>query len=299
MPDRSYPDWNDLRPFLALVRAGSFSGAARAMGTRHSTVSRRIDALEQAIGTRLVQRSPSGAALTETGRNLLPFALGAERAIHAFMSAANSTGHTLRLALPTGLAPLLATCISAVLDQTPGLSVEVVSSSNPANLTAGEADLAVRIGPVMEADLLTQTVAQAGWSLFASPDYLAINPPNADPTDLSGHRILGLHANLAGSPPDQWLEDHSAASTTVVLRLAHMTELVATARQGVGLALLPCFLADPLEDLRRLTPDVLVRQRIALVYRRDVARDPRGRKLINGLAKALRQSAPALVGERA
>ncbi len=290
------PDWNDLRPFLALAREGSLAGAARAMGTRHSTVSRRIDALELALGTRLVHRASGGAALTGAGERLLPLAVTAERAMQAFTAAARNDARPLRLALPSGFAPLLTAALADLQGRVPGMAVEVISSSRPADLTGGEADIAVRIGPVADPGLITRTVGRAGWSLYASPAYLAEHPVNADPADLTGHRVIGFHAGLAGSPPDRWLAEHGTGAE-IVLRLAQMTDLVDTARQGLGAALLPCVLADAALGLQRLTPRVLVSQPVALVCRRDVAEDTSGRRLITRIIRALKQAEQVLQGE--
>jgi DNA-binding transcriptional LysR family regulator len=292
IPPRVAPDWNDLRPFLALVRAGSLAGAARALGTRHSTISRRIDALERALGARLVQRTPTGAVLTEAGLKLVPLAQTAERAMDAFAAAAQGVAKVWRLSLPTGLAPLVGPDLAALRAQRPDLAVDLHSSSEPVDLVGGGGDIALRIGPVDTAALVMRKVGEAGWSLYASPGYLAAHPFDGG---LAGHDLVGLHADLAGTPADLWLAAHGAEGR-VVLRLAQMTDLVATVHTGLGLGLLPCILADAAEGLVRLTPAVLVRQPVLLVFRRDVADDPRGREVIRCLTAALRRAATALRG---
>jgi molybdate transport repressor ModE-like protein len=293
MPMRAAPDWNDLRPFLALARTGSLAGAARALGTRHSTVSRRIDALEQALGTRLVRRTPSGAALTEAGARLVPLAQTAERALEEFTAAAKGAPRVWRLSLPTGLAPLVGPDLAALRARWPDLAVDLHSSSQSADIAGGAADIALRIRAVEEAALVVRKVGEAGWSLYASPDYLSAHPFAAG---LAGHSLIGFHADLSETPADRWLEEHGSEGR-VVLRLAQMTDLVATAHAGVGIALLPCVLSDRTEGLVRLTPEVLVRQPVSLVFRRDVADDPRGRALIRCIAAAIRRAGPALTGE--
>ncbi len=293
MSVRATPDWNDLRPFLALARAGSLAGAARALGTRHSTVSRRIDALEQALGTRLVQRTPAGAALTEAGQRLVPLAQTAERAIAEFAAAASGAARIWRLSLPTGLAALVGPDLAALRARKPDLAVELHSSSKAADLAGGEADIALRLRPVEAGALMVRKVGEAGWSLYASPAYLAAHPFQGV---LAGHSLIGFHADLAQTPADRWLTEHGAEGR-VVLRLAQMTDLVATAREGVGIGLLPCILAGPAGGLVRLLPEVLVRQPALLVFRRDVADDPRARDLIRCLVASLRRAGAALAGE--
>ncbi|NJM83926.1 MAG: LysR family transcriptional regulator, partial [Tabrizicola sp.] len=198
--------------------------------------------------------------------------------------------------VPTGFAPLLAKALARLQDRVPGLAVEVISGSTPTDLLAGEADLAVRTGPPGQDDLLMRRVAEAGWSLYASPAYLADAP--AWPGDPAGHRVIGFHADLAGSAAAHWLTAH-LGEARVVLRLSAMTEMLATAREGVGLALLPCVLGDAEPGLNRLAPGVVVRQPVALVCRKDVAGTPEGRAVIGVLSRALKAARPALSGGEA
>jgi DNA-binding transcriptional LysR family regulator len=297
MAGRATPDWNDLRPFLALARAGSLAGAARELGTQHSTISRRIDALELALGARLVQRGAKGAVLTEAGRRLVPFAEKAARAMAAFEAAASAAPRVWRVSLPTGIASLVGAEIAALRKRWPDLAVEVQSSSQAADISGGAADIALRMRAVDEPDLMVRKLGEAGWSLYASPGYLAEHPFAVDLAgpSLAGHSLIGFHADLAETPADQWLSAHGEAGT-VVLRLGQMTDLVATARSGIGLALLPCVLADAVEGLVRLVPEVLVRQPVFLVCRRDVAGDPGARPVIRCLAAAIERARPVLEG---
>src|SRR5690242_14327784 len=76
-------DWNDLRYFLAVCRAGTLAGAARGLGVRHSTVARRVEALEAALGVSLFKRAPDGFLLTDAAGAIMPFAEEAEGAIAA------------------------------------------------------------------------------------------------------------------------------------------------------------------------------------------------------------------------
>ena len=77
------PDWNDLRYFLAVCRAGTLVGAGRSLQVKHSTVGRRIEALEAALGVSLFTRSPDGFVLTDAGNEIMPLAEEAERAVTA------------------------------------------------------------------------------------------------------------------------------------------------------------------------------------------------------------------------
>ena len=109
----SGPDWNDLRFFLAAAREGTLSGAARALGVRHTTISRRLAALEAALGVSLVVRRPQGVEVTPLGQRLLPLGEDLERAIEAMTALARSGTRRVRLALPTGFSPFFADRMAA------------------------------------------------------------------------------------------------------------------------------------------------------------------------------------------
>jgi DNA-binding transcriptional LysR family regulator len=288
------PDWNDLSPFLAVARTGSFAAAARSLGLQHSTVSRRVCALERTLGSRLFHRMPTGTALTETGQRLLPLAVKAEAALAALSAAVTGQTRALRLSVPTGFAPLLAPDLIAFHGSNPHLSVEVLATSQPSDIVAGVADIALRLAPSMDAALVIRRVAEVGLTLYASPAYLRTHPVTR-PFSFAGHNLIGLHPDLALTPGAAWLDAHAGAAT-VVMRLAQMAEVCATAAGGAGLALLPCILADAADDLVRVIPDVLVRQPLTLVCRRDVADDPASRRVITMLTRAITARKTALLG---
>jgi DNA-binding transcriptional LysR family regulator len=109
----------------------------------------------------------------------------------------------------------------------------------------------------------------SGWSLYAAPSYLERRAAPASFDDLSGHDLIGFHASLSQQQAAQWLEQR-AGPASVVLRSREMTDLVAAASSGLGLAILPCALADMEGGLVRLTPEVLATSTLSLVYRREM-----------------------------
>jgi DNA-binding transcriptional LysR family regulator len=295
MATNSHPDWNDLTPVLALARHGSLAAAARALGLQHSSVSRRIAAFEYQLGTRLFHRSPTGTTLTDDGARLLPLAIKAEVALMALLQAARDQPRVLRLSLPTGLAPLIAPAIVALQRAQAPIAIHVQASSHPADIAAGDADIALRLAPIKDPSLVMRKVAQVGLALYASPAYLKAHPLR-QPPDFAGHQLIGLHPNLATTPAARWLEDNAKDATTV-MQLAQMAEVRATAASGIGLALLPCFLGDATAELVRARADVLVYQTLMLACRRDVAIDPAARKVIGALVRAIKAQSAALAGD--
>lgn len=255
-------DWDDLRYFLRAAHAGTLAGAARAMGVEHSTIGRRLTALERALGGPLFVRAPDGLHLTPLGTTLLPLVEDVERAV---LSVHTSTQPArVRLAMPTGFTKLFSANVGRLREAHPQLTLELVTGARTVDLKRGEADLAIRSGPI-DHELIARPLGESGWSLYAAPVYLARHREPIDLDDLSGHEIIGFDPLLADAPPALWLEQH-ARGATVVLRSREMADMQAAALSGAGLALLPCLGADDEPGLIRQTPRVLATRPLSLVY---------------------------------
>jgi DNA-binding transcriptional LysR family regulator len=269
-------DWNDLRYFLAAARTGTLAGAARVLGVKHSTVGRRLTALERALGAAVMIRGDHGLQLTQLGKELLPHAEAIERSVTQMQSQAVSDTARVRVAVPTGLVKPFMPHLVQFRREHPNVSIEFLSSSLPADLNKGEAELALRVSPIAgvdpnaDEDLITRKIGDLGWSLYASPIYLAHHPRPADPRDLAGHEVLGFHSRLAGLPGAKWIAEHGG-NANIVLINREIVEMIAAAVAGAGLAVLPCIVADIEPGLKRLTPAVLGHTTLSVVYRREMA----------------------------
>jgi len=263
-------DWNDLRYFLAAVRSGTLAGAARALGVKHSTVGRRLTALERALGAAVMIRGEHGLQLTPLGEKLVPHAEAAERSVVELQSQSISEMARVRLYVPTGLAKPLAPYLPQLRRKHPDISLEILSGSLPADLHKGEAELALRVGPIADDTLVAQKIGDLAWSLYASPTYLVRHAAPPDPRNLAGHELLGFHSRLAGMPGAKWIAEHGDAAT-VVLVYREIIDMTAAAVAGVGLAVLPCIVADSEPGLKRLTPEILGHITLSIAYRREAA----------------------------
>ncbi|MER8409070.1 LysR family transcriptional regulator [Mesorhizobium sp. M1307] len=290
------PDWNDLRYFLAAARAGTLSGAARVLGVRHTTISRRLAALEAALGVSLVVRTRQGIEITPLGQTLLPLGDDLERTMQALTALVRSGKNSVRLALPSGFSPLFAERMAGFHKTHADINLELTSGSRPVDLQHGEADLAVRIGTIADDDLIAQRLCVAGWSIYASQRYLDRHPMPIDPRQLAGHEIIGFHASLAGVPGAKWVEAHGAGAT-IVLRVAEMTEMLAAALSGAGLAVMPCMLAEAEPRMLRLAPDILGNHPVSLVYRREIGAEAPVRAVIRFVATVIKDRAALISGE--
>lgn len=288
-------DWNDIRFFLRAAQAGTLAGAARAMGTEHSTIGRRLAALEKALGAPIVIRAPDGLHLTPFGAALLPLAEDVERAVLTLQTHALQGEARVRLALPSGFTALFAAQLTRLRAAHPGLTLELLTGARALDLQRGEADLALRSGPVTEQDLVVRPLAETGWSLYAAPSYLARQPAPTDLDDLSGHDVIGYDTALASVPAAQWIEERLQRAR-LALRSREMADMQAAAASGAGLALLPCVVADNDPALVRLTPAVLATRALALVYPREARLAPPMQAVIRFVLDVVAENADRIRG---
>jgi DNA-binding transcriptional LysR family regulator len=288
-------DWNDWRYFLRAAQAGTLAGAARAMGVDHSTVGRRLSALERVLGAPLVIRAPDGLHLTPLGTSLVPLAEEVERAVLAAYGQASHRQTRVRLAMPTGFTRLFSANLERLRLAHPRLIMELVTGAKPVDLKRGEADLAIRTGPVVDEDLIVRPLGESGWSLYAAPAYLARRPAPIDLNDLSGHDLIGFDPTLSAVPAALWIEQRTRGAT-VVLRSREMSDMQAAALSGAGLAVLPCVGADEETGLVRLTARVLATRNVSLVYPREARLSPTVQAVIRFVLDVMRENAARIAG---
>jgi DNA-binding transcriptional LysR family regulator len=262
-------DWNDLRYFLSAARAQTLAGAARALSVEHSTVSRRLTALEEALGVPLFTRNPDGLLLTTAGEQVLRQVEEMARAADAVRDAATSARARVRLATPSGFTRVLSPHLAAFNAAYPGVTLDIVSGSRSVDLKRGEADLAIRQAAPTDDDLVSRKLADLPWSMYASDLYLQRRTAPVDPRALAGHDVVGFDSTLAGVPGAQWIAAHGAGAQ-IVMRCRELSDLLVACVAGLGLAVAPCITADLEPSLRRVTPEVLGSTRLALVYRKEM-----------------------------
>jgi DNA-binding transcriptional LysR family regulator len=288
-------NWDDLRCFLLAARAGTLAGAARSAGVQHTTIGRRLTALERSLGAPLFLRRPDGLTLTSLGEKLLPQVLDVERSVLATRALALARRAHVRVALPSGFVAFFGQDLERFGQQHPELLVETLSGGQPIDLQRGEADLAVRIGPIQHEDLVARRLGEVGWSLYAAHRYLETHAAPLQPHDLAGHKVIVYGADLASTPAAQWLDAHAKQASTV-LSTNEIATMLDAAVSGLGLALLPCLVADNEPRLARLTPAVLARRELSLVYRREARLNDAVRLTASFLVEAARRRAALIRG---
>jgi len=242
MPD-AFGSWDDLRFFLAVARAGTLAAAARMLAVDQSTVGRRISILERRLGATLFARSPAGFVLSEAGHQMLPRVEIVERSMHEFERGA--TGEDQRLAGVVRVATSVAFAntflmrhLAALHARHPEMIVELTLGAPQVNLLKREADLAVRLGSRGQDDLLARKLGAVGWSVYASPRYLAQRGRPRVREAFVGHDVVGFNGDLAGCPGARWLAEHAGAAR-VAARCNDLVTAVRAAEAGFGLAIVP------------------------------------------------------------
>lgn len=288
-------NWDDLRYFIAAARSNSLSGASRVMGVEHTTIGRRLSALERSLGAPLVVRSPEGLLLTPLGTRITPLVEDLERAIGAITEIAVLQRARVRVATPSGFARLVSRDLAKLRQDHPEIALEILSGARTVELKSGEVQLAIRVGAIADQQLIARKVCDAGFSLYASEGYLARKGAPLDPENLAGHEIVGFDHVLASTPAGRWIASHSAGAD-VVLHAPQMTDVLSAVSSDAGIGLLPCFLELDQPGLRRLTPKVLAAAPMSIVYSREVRIAEPVRAVFQHLTAVLRRQAPLIGG---
>ena len=283
-------NWNDLRIFLAAARSGSLSAASRILECNQPTVSRRISALEQAIGLRLFQRHAHGLTLTEDGQRILRVAVAMDAAAAALQRHTDTTSMvngTVRIAAPEGLGlQLLAPALNKLLHEYPELTLILESASSSADLTRGEADIAVRLYRPDAPDLVVRRVRNMAFGLYASPPYLSQygTPTTADA--LLSHRFIDYGELLSDQSESRWLQS-LAPSARYVLRSDSIVTRINAAQAGTGIAVLPHVLTRNTELVQILADHAPPDRTIWLVVHQDLRDAPRMRVVLDFLTEVI------------
>jgi len=290
-------DWGHLRFFLELARTGSLSSAARRLEVDRNTVARRVAALEEELGLPLFERGPQGWSPTAAGEELSALAGRVEVDVLALARHADARDRNLsgsvRLTTAAHLsAHLLVPAVPRLRERHPGLVLEIAADQRAFDLTRREADLAVRMGRPRDTGLVTRKLSEVAYRLYASPAYLSAR---RGPVDFAADRFLGFDESLAGVPQERWLE-RAGPERAVVLRSNSTASLVVAARLGLGVACLPCYLADGDAGLRRLDGPAPPDHELWLLVHGDLRRTPRVRAVIEWLDELVERARPALAG---
>ena len=267
-------DWDDIAYFLELVRHGQLVGAAKRLKVDHTTVSRRIRALEDALDCKLFSRTKAGFVLTEAGLRILEHAEAMEFRAHSISRAVGfegaETGGTVRVATMEGIGSFyLGPRIRRFHDRHPSILVELVTAPRWINLSKREADVFISFPKPSERRLTTRKVGEFRVFLYASNDYLEQRGEPRTKDELDRHDFVDYIDDLIQIQAVRWLAD-IVLPRQVVFRSSSLIAQYASASSGLGIAALPTFVAAQNPALRPVLPSLTTKRDIWLSVHQDL-----------------------------
>jgi len=258
-------DWDDVRFFLAVVRGNKISVAARTLGCDHTTVGRRILALEDALGTKLFDRSNSGYILTKRGQTFVPVAEAMER--DALIAQSEMLGWdvsmkgAVRIGAPDGFGSyFLAPRLGAFVKQHPEVEVQIIAMPRIFSLPKREVDVAISLARPSEGRLMARKVTDYKLGLFATNGYLATAPKIRKLEDLAQHPFIGYTEEHIFAPELNYLHDFGT-NIKVPIKSSNLIAQFNATKSGLGICVLPYFLAKGETKLKPILRDEFILMR--------------------------------------
>ncbi|SDJ11970.1 LysR family transcriptional regulator [Billgrantia gudaonensis] len=294
-------DWDNLRLFLAIARAGTLAGAARALGVNHSTIFRRLKALEAGLEVRLFDRLAQGYVPTAAGEMLLKHAERVEEEAQAIERELGGqdvrlSGRVVVTTTDTLANAFLAPVFQGFIERYPGIELELLSVSAFLELARREADIAIRPTQAPPENLIGRRVGTIRWGVYGAREYLQDRPALEDPARPEGHRFVGGNEMIRHLASSRWL-DERVPPEAFALRTNSVVAALGAARAGVGLAVVPHYMArqeNELECVLAIGPEVATD--LWLLVHPDLRHSARIRAFMSFAAEEVRQRQAELEG---
>ncbi|TQC75686.1 LysR family transcriptional regulator [Pantoea dispersa] len=279
-------EWSDVRIFLAVMRSGSYGEAARRLGVSHPTVGRRIKVLEAQAHQALFRRTPDGLVLTDAGDTMLGLAESMENAALA-MERRLAGNHPrlegiLRISCAEWFATaVLAPVLSELTQRHPAIVPEIIASYRLLNLSRRDADVAFRIVPFTEPDIVQRRLMSMPYALYGTPENA--RALQHDPASVG---LILMNTAQAHFPDVVWLLDQFPQSRRTFTSTSRAVQ-AQMCRRGMGVAVLPQPLGDATDGLQRIpTPQPPPSRDIWVGYHQDLRHMDRLRAMLD-IADAL------------
>lgn len=292
-------NWDDLRFFLAVARERQISRVGRHLGTSHVTVSRRLNRLEHALNIRLFERNPRGYELTLAGQRLIETIARMEQAAEQIPVEQNPTPgrpRPLRFAMPEGFASLFTRyLLPEFTERFPLVLLEQIAMPQVLSLSRREADISITLDPVTNGPYRSERITDYTLHLYGTPGYLASVPPIQSREELCDHRFIGYIEDMIFAPGLDYLSEvHPRIRPTI--KSSSIFNQLAAIRSGLGIGVLPYYMASKYSDLRIVLPDqVNLTRTYWLTCHRDVRQLSRERTIIAFLIDAIREHGDELM----
>ena len=284
---------DDLLVLLAVSRSAKFTTAAQALGLNHTTVSRRIAALEKALGGRVLARAAGGWELTELGEQAVRVAEQVEAAVSALGpegKAPDPIAGVVRMTATDGFSAYIAApAVARLRRKHPGLSVEVVTMTRRALQQRSGLDIEVVVGEPQVHRAEAVRLGDYMLGMYASRAYLAEHGTPAGLEDLGGHPLVYFVDSMLQ------VDDLDAPRRLVPAMRDGLTSTnvfvhVEATRAGAGIGFLPCFMADLHDDLVRVLPAEIAE---LLPYWMVLRQDSMRRPAVAAVVQALQEQTAA------
>jgi DNA-binding transcriptional LysR family regulator len=261
-------NWNDLKYLHVLHEAGSLAEASRRLGVNHATVSRRIAALEEALGITLVRRLTRETPLTPIGRQIAALASQMEDSHAEILRRARGAEDTIRGSIIISAPPVVASHmivphLGGLRSRHPALEITISADPQTASLSRGEADIAVRLMRPDSPGHIARRVGRLQYALYGTPDWRQ-RPSEA-------WCFITFDKRLAHVPQQRWL-DSFINERPVSMRAGDYASQKSAACAGLGIALLPTVLGDRTGGLLRVHEDAPAPRDMWLVSHGDLRR---------------------------
>ena len=292
-------NWDDIRFFLAIARESSLSAAARVLRVDHATVGRRLATLEQRLSAKLFNRTPEGFAITSAGQAMLQQAEAMEAGALAVERLASghderSSGLVRVTTLEILAHQVVVPAIACLQKSHPQLQVDLLVGLRTLDIARRQADIAVRLARPTDASLICRKLGEFGVTAYASRHYLEAHGRPKRGAGLRGHSLI----NFLITPSTLGVQFHGESLDGARFAM-HTTGTAFTqmkaAADGVGIAELPCCLADEHPQIERVWPAARPTMRtVWLVTHQDLGRATKIRLVSNAIADAFERDAAIL-----
>jgi len=290
--------WDDLRLVLAISRGGTLAAAASSLGTSHPTVSRLATGLERRLGVRLFERSRRGHELTQAGEEIVAVALRVEQEVEQLERKVvgrdtRPSGVVRLTTVDSLLAGPLTPLLAKFLGRFPEITLEVSSGRAMSDLSRREADVALRAGGEPPPHLVGRKLSRIAVAIYGAA---SLRPQRG--VDLAAQPWVVPDDSLSHLASARWLQAHGL-DRKAVLRADSLLTLALAASAGMGLAILPCYLADPNPLLVRIgAPISELASDLWLLVHPELAKVTRMRTFMDAMYDDVRQVRPLFEGSR-
>lgn len=288
-------DWNDFPLILAIAREGRLSAASLSLGIDGSTVGRRLTAAEERLGARLFVRDLDGYRPTSVGDAVIAVAEEIERKVLALYQTARQTaaeisGPVRITSVDALLTEWLTPRLPVLLETYPGLEIRLIAENRNLSFSRGETDLALRLAqPRGDAAIRMRRVGRLGVAIYGHAKFRDVSPD-----EWKSQPWLFYNDDVMDASSLRWLHSLSL-QVAPRLRSSSTSILVKACKAGLGIALLPCVVADD-TDLVRLSPSNVVEGDIWLLSHRDTSDIQRFRVVTDWLARQVALDKDILLG---